>query len=94
MEQYKICQLQAKDVVNICDGKRLGYIHDIVIDVCSGCVKAIVVLCDCRAFAFGKCEELVIPWDQIGCFGTDTVLVKVDASRYGTKKSEKKFEKI
>ena len=93
MEQYKICQLQAKDVVNICDGKRLGYIRDAVIDVCSGCIRAVVVLCDCRAFSFGKCSELVIPWEQIVCFGTDTVLVKVESARYGTGKNEKKFEK-
>ena len=93
MEQYKLCDLRAKDVINICDGKRLGYIHDVIIDVCSGCVKAIAVLCDCRAFSFSKSVELVIPWDKICCFGADTVLVKIDASCYPKCKNEKKFEK-
>ena len=55
---------------------------------------AIVVLFDCRVFGFGKCEELVIPWDKIGCFGKDAVLVNVDVSLYeklgGEKKSGKK----
>ncbi|MBQ2988648.1 MAG: YlmC/YmxH family sporulation protein [Clostridia bacterium] len=93
MEQCKICQLQTKDVVNICDGRRLGYIRDVIIDVCSGCVKAVVVLCECRPFPLGKGEELVIPWENICCFGKDTVLVKLDVSCYGNGKGEKKFEK-
>ncbi len=93
MEQYKLCDLRSKDVIDICDGKRLGYIHDAVIDVCSGCVKAVTVLCDCRAFSFGKGEELVVPWDKICCFGADAVLVKLDASCCRKGKNEKKFEK-
>ena len=93
MSQYKLCELRSKDVINICDGKRLGFIHDAVIDVCSGCVKAIIVLCDCRVFSFAKSEELVIPWDKIGCFGADTVLVKLDPSCYPQCKSKKSFKK-
>lgn len=89
MEQYKICELQTKDVINICDGKRLGYIRDVIIDVCSGCVKAVSVLCDCRPFSLARSEELVIPWDKICCFGKDTVLVKLDVSCYSKEKTKK-----
>ena len=93
MDRCSINDLKDKEVINICDGKRLGYINDVEIDVCSGCVLAIVVLFDCRVFGFGKCEELVIPWDKIGCFGKDAVLVNVYISLYEKLGCEKKSGK-
>lgn len=75
MDRCSINDLKDKEVINICDGKRLGYINDVEIDVCSGCVLAIVVLFDCRVFGFGKCEELVIPWVRSAASGKDAVLV-------------------
>ena len=88
MNGYSVNDLKDKEVINICDGKRLGYIN-----ICAGCVIAIVVLFDCRIFGFGKCEELVIPWDKIGCFGKDAVLVNVDVSVYEKLGCEKKSGK-
>ncbi|PWL99387.1 MAG: YlmC/YmxH family sporulation protein [Clostridiales bacterium] len=93
MNKCSINDLKDKEVINICDGKRLGYINDVEIDICAGCVLAIVVLFDCRIFGFGKCEELVIPWDGIGCFGKDAVLVNVDVSVYEKLGCEKKSGK-
>ena len=90
MNKCSINDLKDKEVINICDGKRLGYINDVEIDLCAGCVLAIVVLFDCRIFGFGKCEELVIPWDRIGCFGKDAVLVNVDVAVYEKLGCEKK----
>ena len=93
MEKYCMNKLRDKEVINICDGKRLGYINDVVIDICSGHVCAIIVLFDCRTFGFGKCEEITIPWEKIGCFGKDAVLVNVDTSLYEKFCHEKKFDK-
>lgn len=93
MDRCSVNSLKDKEVINICDGKRLGYINDVEINVCSGCVVAIVVLFDLRVFGFGKCEELVIPWEKIGCFGRDTVLVNIDISIYEKQGEEKKSPK-
>ena len=93
MEKYCINQLREKEVINICDGKKLGYINDISIDICSGCVCAISVLFDLRIFGFGKCEELWIPWDKISCFGKDTVIVKISPDCYEKLGNEKKCDK-
>ena len=92
MEKYTLCQLREKEVVNLCDGKRLGYIHDAVFNICTASVCAVTVLFDCRVFGFGKCEEIVIPWEKISCFGKDTVLVNLDPACYN-KYCEKKFDK-
>ena len=82
MEILSVNDMRYKEVINICDGKRLGYIYDVEINVVTGCVVSIVVLFDCRIFGFGKCEELVIPWDRISCFGADAVLVNVGVDIY------------
>lgn len=93
MDSCSINELKDKEVINVCDGKKLGYITDAKIDLCGGRVIAIVVLFDCRMFGFGKCEEIVIPWDKIGCFGKDAVLVNVDTGVYEKLCCEKKFDK-
>lgn len=77
-----INSLRDKEVINVCDGRRLGYVFDVEINIAQGTVMAIVVLFDCRVFGFGKCEELVIPWDKIQCFGEDAVLVSVSPELY------------
>lgn len=95
MNRFSVNDMRDKEVINVCDGKRLGYIYDVEINVETGCVIAIVVLFDCRVFGFGKCEELVIPWDHIACFGADAVLVNVGLDIYeklgcGEKKNKSK----
>lgn len=93
MERFSVNDLREKEVINICDGRRLGYVYDVEIDSCSGQVMAIVVLFDCRVFGFGKCEELVIPWDKINCFGEDAVLVNIGPEIYERLKCEGKSKK-
>lgn len=82
MNRCGLNDLRDREVINTVDGKRLGYVCDIEIDTCCGQVLAIVVLFDCKLFGLGKCDELVIPWDKINCFGTDAVLVTVGTELY------------
>lgn len=44
MERVSVNDMRDKEVINICDGKRLGYIYDVEINVVTGCVVSIVVL--------------------------------------------------
>lgn len=93
MERCSVNDLREKEVINVCDGKKLGYIHDVEIDLSCGTVLSVTVLYDCRFLGFGKCEPLVIPWDKIGCFGRDAVLVNIDSSAYARLGCEKKTGK-
>ena len=36
------CELREKDVINICDCKRLGCVTDLIFDPKNGCIKALV----------------------------------------------------
>ncbi len=72
-----LTDLRSKEVVNMNNGTRLGYVTDIEIDTCTGCLVSITVFCG-KSFCgfFGKGEEIVICWKDICVIGDDTILVK------------------
>lgn len=68
-----------KEVINISDGKRLGFVHDVEINLESGRLDAIVIPGEGRFFGlFGKDNEYVIPWSKIKKIGEDIILVEFD----------------
>ena len=68
--QCRIQDLRRKEVINICDGCRLGYVADVDIRIPEGQVVAIVVYGPCRFFGlFGRGEEYYIPWECIQRIG-------------------------
>ncbi|MBD8068378.1 YlmC/YmxH family sporulation protein [Bacillus sp. PS06] len=72
-----ISELQAKDVVSVSDGKRLGNIGDIDINLSTGKIEAIIISGSGKVLGFfGKDEEVSIPWNHIMKIGTDVILVK------------------
>ncbi|MDP2872647.1 MAG: YlmC/YmxH family sporulation protein [Bacillota bacterium] len=74
----RISDLRTREIVNTIDGKRLGAISDLEIDLASGRVTALIVPGEGRFFGiFGRDEEYVIPWNRIKKIGTDVILVEV-----------------
>ncbi len=68
-----------KEVVNISDGRRLGFVCDVEIDLEEGKVEAIVLPGVGRLFGLlGKESEFIIPWDKIVKIGEDIILVDLD----------------
>ncbi|AGK52998.1 YlmC/YmxH family sporulation protein [Bacillus sp. 1NLA3E] len=73
----KISDFQIKDVVNVSDGKRLGNIGDIDINLNTGKIDAVVISGSGKVLGiFGKDEEIVIPWRNILKIGQDVILVR------------------
>jgi YlmC/YmxH family sporulation protein len=75
------CELKQKDVINICDGRRLGKPVDLVLND-SACAASLIVP---GPSSFWNClkpdrEGIPIPWDRIRRIGDDVILVEVDAS--------------
>ncbi len=74
----RVTDLRSREVVNTVDGKRLGAISDLEIDLGTGRVTALIVPGEGRFFGlFGRDEEYVIPWDRIKKIGADVILVEV-----------------
>lgn len=76
MANMTYCELRRKEVINVCDGSRLGQVCDVEFDSCTGVISAIVVPGQPRCFGLLKSdEELVIPFCKIDKIGGDVILV-------------------
>lgn len=78
MSKIRLCELSKKEVINCCDCKKLGYIDDLIIDDCKGCIEALVVpeggkWCN----FFGDGTEYIIPFSCIKRIGSDLILVEI-----------------
>lgn len=74
----KTSELRAREIVNIVDGKRLGYPTDLEIDPLTGRITAMVAPVPGKLrWFFGKGGEVVIPWNKIVKIGVDVILVEL-----------------
>jgi YlmC/YmxH family sporulation protein len=74
----KISDLRDREIINTNDGKRLGPIKDIELDLDQGYIKALVLpgMNGGRVLGiFGRNDEMVIPWEKIVRIGVDVILV-------------------
>ncbi len=68
-----------KEVINILDGRRLGFVSDVEVNFDDGSLEAIVIPSGNKIFGFiGKDNELIIPWERIKKIGEDIILVDLD----------------
>lgn len=68
-----------KDVINICDGNRLGFVTDFDFDSCTGRICSVTATLEPCFFSFlGKSEKTVIPWEKIEKIGDDIILVRLE----------------
>lgn len=68
-----------KEVINICDGKRLGYVQDVCAELESGRITSIIVPGRSNRLVslFSTNNDIVIPWEKIRCIGDDLILVEI-----------------
>jgi YlmC/YmxH family sporulation protein len=65
-----------KEVINISDGRKLGYVQDVCADLKSGHITSIIVPGTSKPFSFLAGEgDIVIPWEKIKCIGENVILV-------------------
>ena len=76
--QQKLTELRCKEIINICDGNRLGYVCDVMVELPSGCIAALIVPGPCRCGGLlGREYDYCIPWNCVCRIGDDTILVDV-----------------
>jgi len=67
-----------KEVINIKDAKRLGYVQDVTADLKTGVITSIIVPGNNRIFnIFNSNNEIIIPWEKIKCIGDEIILVEI-----------------
>ena len=67
-----------KEVININDGRRFGYVQDVCADLKTGSITSIIVPGSNKSLNFlSPGNEIVIPWEKIKCIGENVILVDV-----------------
>ena len=70
-------KLKNKEVINIYDGRSIGFVSDIEVNIEKGTIDGIVIPAERGLFGFfGKSgEDLLINWDKVRTVGDDVILV-------------------
>ena len=74
-------KLKNKEVINISDGRSLGFVYDIEVDLDKGVIDGIVIP-GARGFMglFSKKEgDMVIKWAKVKTVGDDVILVDLES---------------
>lgn len=71
-----LSDLSDKEIVNVCDGTRLGYVGDAEVDICTGKITALIASGDCSGL-FSKPDEIRVPWECVKNIGDDIVIVEM-----------------
>ena len=76
--QDKGLDFKHKEVVNITNGKRLGYVQDVCADLETGTITSIIVPGSNKLLnMFNQGNDIIIPWQNIKCIGDDLILVEI-----------------
>lgn len=79
-----ITQLQYKELVDISDGTRYGFIGDLEIDTQRGSVERIIVNGRSRVFGLlGQEADVSFPWSAVKRIGADLILVEGPGVKVG-----------
>lgn len=71
-----LSDMREKEIININNGERMGYVYDFELDIEKGVITGIVISLGAKMLSlFGKKSDIIIPWSNIEKIGTDTILV-------------------
>ena len=75
--EFRIGELCRKEVIDVMDGSRYGYVGDAESDLETGQVRALVVPGRLRLLGLlGREEDHIFPWAAIKRLGEDIILVE------------------
>lgn len=73
-------ELRMLEVINVVDGRRMGTVYDLELDVASGRILCLILPGAPRGGLFGWWQghhEVTVPWDHIVKIGIDVILVRL-----------------
>ncbi|MEY8364119.1 YlmC/YmxH family sporulation protein [Anaerovoracaceae bacterium 41-7] len=73
-------KLKNKEVINMRDGRSLGFIYDIEVNLEKGTIDGVIIPVERGLFRFfgNREDDFVIKWDRIRTIGDDVVLVDLE----------------
>ena len=82
MERFSTCDLRDKEIINLCNGSKLGCAGDFEFNISDGKITAIIIKRPSGFLGLGRGNDIFIPWDRIECIGEDAILVRLSQSEY------------
>ncbi len=74
----RLCELREKEVINLCNCKKLGCVMDLILDLHKGCIEAIIVPGPGKWHGLFGCDsEFIIPFECIKNIGPDIITVEI-----------------
>ena len=78
----RMYDLRQKEVINVNDGTRYGFVSDMELNTEDGRIIALIVPGPGRVLGvFGRDQEYRIPWDKISKIGDDIILVNCSTGK-------------
>ena len=73
-------KLKNKEVINMRDGRSLGFIYEIEVNLEKGTIDGVIIPAERGLFRFfgNREDDFVIKWDRIRTIGDDVVLVDLE----------------
>ena len=70
--------LREKEVINVKDGARLGFVGDVEVDLDTGNLISVIIPGAYKlAGLFGREQDVIIKWDDIKKIGDDLIIVEM-----------------
>ena len=74
---YSLGRLKEKEVINLNNGEKLGFVDDIEFESETGRVEDLIIMGRSRFMGlFGKEDDIILSCDDIELIGKDTILVR------------------
>jgi len=74
----RLSDIKDKEVINLFNGQRMGYISDFEVDLEKGELIGIILPGEGKVMSFfSKANDILINWNKIIKIGNDTILVNL-----------------
>lgn len=85
--RQRVEDMRDKEVINMNDGTKVGFVCDLEIDTQNASATALVIYGRLKLFGLlGREEDIVIPWESVKLIGDDTVLVDYKPVEYAKRR--------
>lgn len=72
----RLSELRYKEIIDVSDGTRFGFVGDVEVDWSEGRIQALVIPGRLRLFGLlGREEDVEVPFGAVKRFGEDIILV-------------------
>lgn len=83
-----LAELRNKEIINIKNGARMGFVDDVEFDTDDSMIKSFIVYGRSRFFGlFGREDDIILTCDDIEIIGVDTVLISADEAKLAKRRT-------